>query len=664
MTQSNEVDQEDPTFEEQEGDDVSSSHEHDAEAPAHGTMSRRRKLMLVGVLSLTLAVGMGVGRFTGSSAPAEQTTTDHSGHDHGSGTQGAEATTWTCSMHPQIQSPDPGTCPICGMDLIPATDSSTGPELTPAQVRLTPRAKSLARVRTEPVKTSSSQGTPKVLFGRVVEDEEALRAVTSWIAGRIDRLSVSTTGERVRRGQTLAKMYSPEVYSAHQDLLVAHEQLTRLEGADAYAQRSAKGQVDSARQRLRLLGFTASELSRMERAKKPWTQVPVRSTASGTVLRRQVRQGEYVKKGQVLFELSDLGTVWVELDAYESDLEALEVGQAVALRFDALPAQAREGTITFIDPVVDPKTRVAAVRVEVDNPGGEIKPGMYVDATLEARPVSPGQPLPLVVPVSAPLFAGERALVYVEASSEDEGTIYEAREVVLGARVGETYIVRAGLGRGERVVTHGAFALDSDLQIRGNLSLMARADDTTRPAGRSLLELDPEARASLRPVLSAYLDVGEALAGDDLGAALVRARTWQEALNGITLADHAANQAWGSWSRRLGADLERLKNAPDLDAARARFSEITGLYDELLEQFGNVLEQPIRKAFCPMANQNKGDHWYQRGEQVDNVYFGNQMRQCGEIQRLVDAGEHALLEGAVAPSTTETSSPQGGGHVH
>lgn len=603
-----------------------------------GRLSLRNRILIGLALVIAISTSFVLGRMTGNEEPAQGGTTPTE-HAHVSS---EEATTWTCSMHPQIQSPEPGTCPICGMDLIPATDSSAGAELSPTQVRLTPRAMALARIRTQPVKTSLVTGTSRTLFGQVVEDEEALRAVTSWIAGRVDRLHVSTTGTRVKRGQKLATLYSPEVYAAHQDVLVAREQLERLEGADAYAQRSAQAQLDSARQRLSLLGFTASELERMMNAKQPFTQVPIRSTASGTVLRREVRQGDYVKQGEVLFELSDLETVWVELDAYESDLDAIKVGQTVSLHLDALEVPERSGTVTFIDPVIDPKTRAASVRIEVENKDGAIKPGMYVSATLQASEVQPGAPLPLSIPASAPLFAGDRALVYVEVSTEEEGTTYEAREVVLGARVGEVYVVRAGLERGEQVVTHGAFVLDSDLQIRGSLSLMARADDMTRTEQNLPISLTAHEREQLRPVLSTYLDVGESLAEDNLQAVLTQTAAWRKALVSVDLKSSETKRVWDTWSRRLDADLAILASAKDLAQARTVFSHITGLFDEWLETFGNVLDEPIRKAFCPMARDNKGDHWYQRAEQVDNVYFGSQMRQCGEIRRRIGAGSTLL----------------------
>ncbi len=195
-----------------------------------GQLSFRNRVLIGLALVFAVSTSFVLGRMTGDGEPAQGGTTSTE-HAHASS---EEATTWTCSMHPQIQSPEPGACPICGMDLIPATDSSAGAELSPTQVRLTPRAMALARIRTQPVKTSVVTGTSRTLFGQVVEDEEALRAVTSWIAGRVDRLHVSTTGTRVKRGQKLATLYSPEVYAAHQDLLVAKDRQTASRPARIY----------------------------------------------------------------------------------------------------------------------------------------------------------------------------------------------------------------------------------------------------------------------------------------------------------------------------------------------------------------------------------------------------------------------------------------------
>ena len=588
----------------------------------------------IALLVVALVVGVLIGRAGGDAQPS-----DH-GHDHA--TESAEPETWTCSMHPQIQAPEPGACAICGMDLIPASSMGSSESLEPEQLRLSARAKALARIRTTEVATAAIDGEQVTLSGQVAEDEATLRAVTTWIGGRVDRLMVSTTGETVRRGQPLARMYSPEVYAAHNDLLVARGQLEELSSADAFAQRAANAQLESARQRLRLLGFSSAELEKMQAARKPWTQVTIRSTAAGTVLRRNIKQGQFAKAGEVLFEIADLAKIWVELDAYEADMEHLAPGQRVDLQVDALPGRQFVGTIDFIDPVADSKTRVITVRVDVENEGGVLKPGMSVRATSQRALVEPGQPLPLVIPHTAPLFAGERALVYVERRADREGSIYEAREVSLGGRVGDVYPILAGLSRGERVVTHGAFTLDADLQIRSSSSLMGRPDDKTRKSGPSPISLSPAQHQQLAPVLSGYLDVQESLAADSLEQALERTKIWSRSVQEVTLEPGDAASAWGKLVRELTPDIEALDGAKDIDSARRTFSFLTRTMDRFLVQFGNLTDSPLRLAYCPMAKDNNGDYWYQRASTVDNVYFGNQMRQCGEIKRELGPDERLL----------------------
>lgn len=567
---------------------------------------------------------------------------------------------WTCSMHPQIQSPEPGTCPICGMDLITTTtDGHSSGQLAAHAIRLTPRAQALARIQTAQVVPTVFEGSTRALLGQVSSDESSLKAVTAWIGGRVDKLYVSTTGERVKRGQAMAKIYSPQVYAAHQNLLAAVAQVARLGDVQGYARDTAMAQVESARQRLRLLGFRDSDLTSMEKAKAPWTQVTIRSAASGTVMARRIRAGEYITQGAVLFEVADLEHVWVELDAYESDLAMLTQDQAVELSFDALEDGTIMGKVAFIDPVVDPRTRVAKVRVEVPNLDGRLKPGMYARAKLEPGMAQAGSALALVIPRSAPLYAGERALVYVEQSSDAEGAIYEAREVILGPAAHDHVVVRAGLERGERVVTHGAFVLDSDLQIRGKLSLMARPDDTQRDSSEPMLTLDATQRAALMPVVEGYLDMQELLAADKLAQSIERASRWRTQIEGIELTD-TAGKTWRIYERLFSADLEPLTHVESLAEARTQFSLITQTLDRFLAQFGNVSDQPLRRAYCPMVHDNQGDHWYQRGSTVDNVYFGEQMRTCGEIREVLRPGGHLMPD-----SNVPASQPgQGGEHVH
>jgi len=430
-----------------------------------------------------VAFGLGGRLLGGPEAPAPST--DAYAHD-------SEETIWTCAMHPQIRQTEPGQCPICGMDLIPVERSAGADEDGVRRVSLSERAKILARVRTADVERLGSEGVRRRLLGRVDYDERSLRTVTAWIGGRIDRLHVSTTGERVKRGQVIATLYSPEVYTAHQDLIQARQQFERLrDTATPSAGRAAEAALDASRDRLRLLGVPDREIRAMERADKPSERVRIRTPFGGTVIERLATQGNYVETGSGLYRVADLSTLWVQLDAYESDLSMLKAGQNVLLRVEALPGEVFKGRVTFVDPVLDPKTRTARVRIEVKNQDRRLRPGMFVEASVQSNTDGEAaKQAPLVIPASAALFTGRRSVVYVELPGVEEPT-YEARVVTLGSRMGDLYPVLAGLQDGERVVIHGAFALDADLQIQGGDSMMSLTDDNGAAADEAS-QLEPK----------------------------------------------------------------------------------------------------------------------------------------------------------------------------
>ncbi len=633
------------------------------------TQSKAKIIINKATYVVILVVGILLGALLFSSdEPASTQDTEHH-EDH------AEDTVWTCSMDPQVRSSEPGQCPICGMDLVPASSLDDNAALSDSEISLTPRAKTLAKLVTTEVVPTVLSGQEHALSGQVVNDESSYKAITTWIDGRIDKLYINTTGEKIKRGQAMARMYSPEVYSAHQELLVAQTQVDALSSTpgNAFALQNAKTQLDAALQKLRLLGLRDADIKSMKTASKPWTNITIRSTFSGTVISRKAVEGQYVKRGDVLYELSDLDHVWVELDAYESDLTKLQKDQTVALQFDALPNETYTGTITFIDPVLNPKTRTSSVRIEVPNEDDLLKPGMFARAQLQPSIARNGEPLQLVIPQSAPLMAGERALVYVEKETSSEGTIYEAREVILGPLLDNNYVVRGGLKRGERVVSQGAFVLDSEMQIRGKLGLMSRPDDLQRQHTTSQqLQLTPAQRKELSIIITGYLDIQELLAADNFTQAIERSERWHTQIEAIDLFEdfktiknskilkNSKNvqlvQAWAIYSRLFIADNKQLQKSQDLTTARDAFSYITQTMDRFLAKIGNVSDLPIRRVYCPMAHDNKGDHWYQRSSVVDNVYFGEQMRTCGEIQEEIAPGNVIV--------TDSTPLPTQGGHSH
>ena len=428
---------------------------------------------------------------------------------------------WSCAMHPHIHLDAPGQCPICGMDLIrvPKLDSADARTLL-----VTDAQKALMRIATVPAERRFPTASLR-LAGKVAYDETNLEYITAWIPGRIDRLYVDYTGLSVNKGDHMVELYSPELYSAQEELLQALRGVKGLAKSGLGSLReSARGTVKAARDKLRLAGLTADQIAQLEKTGKPQERVTIYSPTSGVVIHKNAQEGMYVKTGSRVFTIADLSSVWVQLDAYESDLQWLRAGQAVSFATEAFPGEAFNGRIAFIDPVLDAKTRTVNVRVNVDNSDERLKPGMFVRASVSARLVTGGEVVdeflagkwvspmhpehvsdqpgacpvcgmalvkadtpgvaagaegaesrvsqpPIVIPATAVLLTGARAVVYVEDTASELPS-YEGRVVVLGARAGPDYIVKSGLAAGELVVVSGNFKIDSALQIQARPSMM------------------------------------------------------------------------------------------------------------------------------------------------------------------------------------------------
>ena len=573
----------------------------------------------------------------------------------------SEQTIWTCSMHPQIRQPEPGQCPICGMDLIPVTSGDNVGASSPTRIVLSDRARALARLRTVPVRRRADASGQLRLLGRIDANETTLKTITEWTGGRIDRLHVNVTGERVRAGQVIATLYSPEVFAAHQDLLVAKRQVERMAQSPDSSRRAAAAALDAARERLRLLGVPDDELARMERQERPTRAVAIRTPFAGTVIERIATEGAYVSTGTPLYRLANLSTLWLQLDAYESDLSGVALEDSVRVMVDALPGEDFEGKVAFIDPTIDPRTRTARVRVVLDNAEGRLRPGMFAQATVATGAVADGRS-PLVVPATAPLFTGRRAILYVEVRDGDR-TAYEARTVRLGPRLGDFYPVVAGLSEGERVVSRGAFALDADLQIRGGASMMTSPDDSAEGVWDAAIELSAGQRGQLAPIVTAYLAVQEALAADSLSEAKAGAERLIAAIATVSFERlREAAAAWAEVSAGLGQHGRHVKMATDLEGARSGFEGLSQEVEVLLRRFGNPLDTPLNVAFCPMAVGSEGASWVQRGTEIENSYFGASMRDCGEIQHQVPAG--SFLSPPADSSATRQAPAPAGGHQH
>lgn len=367
----------------------------------------------------------------------------------------ARYTIWTCAMHPQIRMSKPGKCPICGMDLIPLKREFDS--VAPGSIHLTPEAAQMANVLTSVV-THQKPVKEVRLYGKIQADERLLQSQVAHTPGRIDKLMVNFTGEAIKKGQTLALIYSPELVTAQQELLEA-----------AKTKSSQPGIYEASKEKLRLWKLTERQISDIESSGSMKTEFEVVSNTSGIVTERRVNTGDHVEEGSVLFDIADLSSVWGMFDAYESDLPFLKIGDKLDFTLQALPGVTFHGNIMFIDPVVDPVTRVTKVRVEISNPSGNLKPEMFATGIVQANLA--GYSNKMVIPRTAVLWTGKRSIVYVKQPGTNE-PIFKLREIELGPMLGSSYIVESGLTEGEEIVTQGTFSVDAASQLEGNPSMM------------------------------------------------------------------------------------------------------------------------------------------------------------------------------------------------
>ncbi len=423
---------------------------------------------------------------------------------------------WTCSMHPEVRLPKPGICPKCPMELIPVT-SSAG-DIGEREISFSEAAIKLMEVETTAVERKFATAEIRMV-GKIDYDETRVKHITAWVRGRIDRLYVDFTGVNVKKGDHMVYLYSGELLGDQQALLAAIAGAKNVKSeSSTLATRLKSANVEAVRTRLRLRGLTDKQIAEIEESGRPVTHLTIYSPIGGTVIEKKATEGMYVDEGTHIYTVADLSHLWVKLDAYESDLPWIQYGQDVEFTTEAYPGQVFKGKISFKDPVLNARTRTVKLRVNVDNTEGKLKPEMFVRAIVRSRVTGGGKIMapdmagkwicpmhpavvkteagdcdicgmdlvtteslgyvvdapketPLVIPATAPLITGTRAVVYVQVPGTEKPT-YEGREIVLGPRAGDYYIVKSGLAEGEVVVTNGNFKIDSALQIQAKVSMM------------------------------------------------------------------------------------------------------------------------------------------------------------------------------------------------
>ena len=575
---------------------------------------KNNKIIIYVVLLLT---GVLVGWLLFGSSSNEE-----ANHNHDEASQTNQM--WTCSMHPQIMQSEPGDCPICGMDLIPAEAGADG--LTADQFKLTPNAMALANIQTTVIDNGSIENGIIKLSGKIAENEEANAVQVSYFSGRIERLNISFTGEEVRKGQLLAAIYSPELYAAQQELITASS-----------LKESQPALYKAVRNKLKLWKLSENQINQIETSGKVIENFPVYATVSGTVTEKLVEQGDYIKQGQPLLKIANLNTVWANFDVYENQIEQFKKGQEVKVITNAYPNKTFKGTVDFIDPVLNSKTRTVDLRVVLNNKEAIFKPGMFVSAEIESDKINSNEVI--TVPSSAVLWTGERSVVYIKSNPNEP--VFKLKEVTLGNKIGDNYKVLDGLSSGNEIVTNGTFTVDAAAQLQDKKSMMNQPvakEMTVNDDYSKITRLEsPKAfQQQLKQVYDNYINLKDALVEDNSEQATSDAKKIISSFRKINmeLLTGEAHKQWMTLEGHIQSSANSISKSSEIKTQRDHFKQLSTQLIKAVQLFG--VNEKVYVEFCPMADNNNGAYWLSKEEQILNPYFGDTMLKCGEVKQTIE----------------------------
>ena len=544
---------------------------------------------------------------------------------------------WTCSMHPQILSEAPGDCPICGMDLIPAETRAEG--LLADQFKLTANAMALANIQTSIVGSGKAEDNEIQLSGKIAENEATNVVQVSYFSGRIETLAIGFIGEEVFKGQLLATMYSPELYAAQQELITA---LSLKDTQPAL--------YKAVRTKLKLWKLSESQINKIEMSGKIQENFPVYATVSGTVSEKLVAEGAAIKKGQPLFKIANLETVWASFDVYENQINRFKKGQEITITTNAAPNNLYKSKVAFIDPILNTSTRTVTLRAVLPNKEGMFKPGIFVEG--EIKTINSKATEVIAIPSSAVLWTGKRSVVYLKATINE--SVFEIRKITLGNKNGSTYEVLSGLKNGDEIVTNGTFTVDAAAQLQGKKSMMNKKGgiaitgheghvamngsvnkDTKNNSVR--LEVSKEFQKQLNEVFIKYIALKDAFVKEESNNIISQSEKIGAILSKVDiklLENKEVQTFWMSLEKQLRVAVSSILKTTAIKEQRNHFKQVSASLIEALQVFG--VNEKVFVAFCPMADSNKGAYWLSIEKKVINPYFGNKMLTCGEVKQVIE----------------------------
>lgn len=587
-----------------------------------------RKEIIIPIVTALAGLFIGYLIFSGSSAENKEQNTEE------------KTQIWTCSMHPQIRKNEPGDCPICGMDLIPL-DESAGDN--PLVFQMSEDAVRIANIQTTTVGGSGETSGILTLSGKLTTDETTASSLVTHIPGRIEKLYVSFTGDRVYKGQKIAQIYSPNLISAQGELFEANK-----------IKNSHPELLEAAKNKLRYWKVPESEINEILKSGVVKEYFNIYAEHTGVITKRRVSVGDYLGQGGVLFDLQNLNSLWAVFDVYEKDLELVKVGEEISFTTPALKGKTFTSKIVFVDPLINPSTRTASVRLEVSNSNNLLKPDMFITGKLHGKSMDARKQL--YIPKSAVLWTGERSVVYVKLPGTDIPS-FEYREVLLGNSSGNLYEILDGLVPGDEVVTNGAFVIDASAQLNNRSSMMNRillgveSKDSEFSTPDFSNETPATFKAQLKTAVDSYLKLKDALVSSKSDEAQKQATLTQKSLGKVDmkLLKGQSHMYWMEKSDELKNAIQKIISGKNIDSQRASFDELSLAIINTAQAFG-ITSEKLYIQYCPMADNNNGAYWLSKQDKIRNPYFGEKMLTCGEVkdsikERKVQSVKPAPMQG-------------------